>query len=927
MNNFGERTNAPAKPDSNRGARALLGLVVTGLLVIPNLMGLAGSAAMAADIVTNPGIGPTTGGTEVTLPATTSITDNAATSDASYFLTDGVVFALGDNSFGQLGTSYSGKRDFYAPIDMPEGVHFTSIAPTARGGFALGDDGNVWSWGADMRSCQTPLPAAVSTPYLAFTPPEGTTVVEMTVGYFVALVLLSDGSVYSWASNMTINAASTLGRGLPEGTSAAAACMPAPVTMPEGVRFTSIAGGSSTASYALALGDNGKIYGWGSNAYGVLGNTISEYEQSTVPIEIPMPELEPGDQWKQVSAGSSAAALTESGQLFLWGGNNAGSLGRGLNYPAVLTSRDAVAVNPSGVSFKSAHMGYTISFAVASDDTLYGWGDNQYLGSGTFSSQITRPASQGFKVSSFSVMFYSTNAISLDGKGYAANYANPAVSFGGGIRKRELVFDMGVTAMKFPAGAGTNFSWTDGLVTATTPPQATPGAVDVSLEYNNLPWAATPSAASSTVIMHDAFRYYDPNLADTDQPNTFFEVSELPDLIANGETKQIVTVSLVNEVDEPISGAQDTLLASTEFDLGEGELGGFAETSTPGTYEAEVTSTVAGSAPITVSYTSGTGSPAAVNPRDVEGDPVNTNAVFVAGPVAVATSDFSVPEEAVTVGETQTIEVFLNDAFGNPVTEKAESLTASLESVATPSARALLSRAAMRLAAADPAARASDFSAEFSDFVEDEDGPGRYTGTVASTVPGVATIAVEFGGEETPEQAPALPLTASGNRNATFLVGAMALDQTVLLASPDARVADGVEAATIDVKLTDEYGNPVVGPDTVELRTTLGTLGEVTKTANGVYTAQLVSVEAGTAAVTVAVEDELAPASAEVVFTAIPVAPEIPEGPQGPAAPVSPGADLAATGADSAILTSGALLLAGAGAWLLLFRRRQSARQ
>lgn len=907
----------------NKRTRSLLGASLAALLAIPALVGVAGSPAFAADIVTNPAIGPTTGGTVVQLPAETSIEAHSASIDASYFISDGVVFALGTNARGALGTVHAGARNYYAPIDMPEGVHFTDIKGGRYGALALGDDGNVWVWGPDYLSCQTPRPPLSTTPYIAFTPPAGTTVVDMTIASLSALVLLSDGTAYSWGP---VASADVLGRGLGPGSSQTATCTPGPVTMPAGVTFDSMTGAAGAAGFVLAIGDNGKMYAWGSNQENGLRNLVAAGQVQNVPVELPMPELPAGDSWKQLSGGSAGAAVTEAGELFLWGGNQTGALGRGQTSAQLPRSAEAVAVNPPGVKFASAHMGTGISFAVATDGELYGWGNNGSLGVGAATStQVTAPKPLGLNVSSFSVGNFNINAIGSDGKGYASGYANPGAVSGAAMQKLTLVFDMAVTAMTFPAGAGTDFSWEDGVATSTTPAQTDPGFVDVLLDYTNLPWAADPAIATSVVTMVDAFRYYDPSIVVLDHPGTNYSVSETADVIADGEAVQTVTATLVNEGGDPLSGEADKLAAGTEFVLGEGDIGDFEESATAGTYIAEVTSTVAGSAPITVNY-SGSGSALAVNPAEVDDEPVNTDAVFVAGPVVAATSDFLVSDEPVTVGQTQDIEVFLNDAFGNPVAGVAESLAASLESAMFSPADATV--------AATLVAPAAEFPAVFSEFTEDAAVSGRYTATVTSTEPGVATVAVDFGGEETPAQIPVIALESSGNRDARFVAGDLDLDATTLIATPNTRLADGTEAAIIAVALSDEFGNPVVGPDTVELATTLGSIGPVTKTGNGTYTAELTSAMVGTAVVTVTVDDELAAASAEVLFTAVPLAPVPPPVPPVPPTgdPVpdagsglsgtSAGQGLSVTGADSVIAFGAALILAAAGGVLLLRRRR-----
>lgn len=99
---------------------------------------------------------------------------------------------------------------------------------------------------------------------------------------------------------------------------------PTPVKLakPAGVTsWTLVAGG---AKHALAIADSTKLYAWGYNGEGELGNGTTSDAGS--PVLIPNPTGVTA--WKWVSAGADhSMALATDGQLYAWGANVFGQLG------------------------------------------------------------------------------------------------------------------------------------------------------------------------------------------------------------------------------------------------------------------------------------------------------------------------------------------------------------------------------------------------------------------------------------------------------------------------------------------------------------------------------------------------------------------------------------------------------------------------
>ncbi|HET8528189.1 MAG TPA: IPT/TIG domain-containing protein [Gaiellaceae bacterium] len=162
---------------------------------------------------------------------------------------------------------------------------------------------------------------------------------------------------------------------------------PAPIALPDGVYAAAVSGGGF---HNLALGSDGKIYGWGDNADGELGDGTTT--RSATPVAAVLPG---GVAAVAVSAGSSpyygrpfSLALGADGDVYAWGGNGYGQLGDGTTTPELTPERIQL---PGGVHAVAVSAGGRASLVLGSDGDLYVWGDNTFgeLGDGTTTSRST----------------------------------------------------------------------------------------------------------------------------------------------------------------------------------------------------------------------------------------------------------------------------------------------------------------------------------------------------------------------------------------------------------------------------------------------------------------------------------------------------------------------------------------------------------
>ena len=245
----------------------------------------------------------------------------------------------------------------------------------------IGSDSKTYCWGKNDSSQSgdgnyapsqyLPVPTATSQGAI----PNGVNLTHLSAGGDHTCALGSNSKIYCWG----LGNFGQLGNG-----SSATYRVPTTISqgaIPAGVNLTHVSAGGT---HTCALDSNGKAYCWGENNNGALGNNSTW--NSNVPVAVSQGTIPFGVNLTHLSAGGDhTCALGSNSKIYCWGKNDSGQLGNGAggNYndkslTPVTVSQGAI---PNGVNPVQISAGYKYTCALGSDHKAYCWGKN---GSGQF---------------------------------------------------------------------------------------------------------------------------------------------------------------------------------------------------------------------------------------------------------------------------------------------------------------------------------------------------------------------------------------------------------------------------------------------------------------------------------------------------------------------------------------------------------------
>jgi alpha-tubulin suppressor-like RCC1 family protein len=259
-----------------------------------------------------------------------------------------------------------GSKFFWTPYQVllfQDGDRFAKISAGWHKLAALTTDGRLYLWNRLMLERmrqERPYPDRLRLEPVRF--PCRARIKDVSSGAAHILALAEDGSVYAIGHNRE----GQLGDGTQD-----SAREPVRVTgLPEGERITRVA---AAGGHSVALTETGRLWAWGSNSHGQLGDGTDQNRATPVPATgypqgDPIIEAHPSIM--------STTVVTASGKVYL-----AGSLGTPPKEPDPKPGLRHVArfgQFPKDTRIATMSAGDDHWLAVAEDGALYAWGYNEF---------------------------------------------------------------------------------------------------------------------------------------------------------------------------------------------------------------------------------------------------------------------------------------------------------------------------------------------------------------------------------------------------------------------------------------------------------------------------------------------------------------------------------------------------------------------
>ena len=305
-----------------------------------------------------------------TLPAFVQIT--IGSNHTCAVTNSGLIYCWGYNYFGQLGDGTT--QDRLRPVPVQGGaLRFRRVTAGSYHTCAEATDGKAYCWGNNTwgqlgigatSGASRLTPAAVAGGRTFSWIQAGT---QHTCG-------VAGGSAYCWGDNQ-------FGQLGDPGSSGFTRTSPVPVA--GGLAFKWVDPG---ANHTCGLTTSSRVFCWGSNSFGQLGDGTTAYHHVPAPIA--------GSRlYKQVSAGSvHSCALGIDHRAYCWGDNFSGQIGDGTT-----TRRLVPKAVAGGRSYRGLSAGGGQNCATDLASRSWCWGNNFYgeLGDGTTTNRSVPTATQG----------------------------------------------------------------------------------------------------------------------------------------------------------------------------------------------------------------------------------------------------------------------------------------------------------------------------------------------------------------------------------------------------------------------------------------------------------------------------------------------------------------------------------------------------
>ena len=295
----------------------------------------------------------------------------------------GRLLTWGNNQYGQLGDDTTIDR--LTPVDVTSQFNLNNdetiiqVAFNGVSSSAITSDGRIFTWGGKTLEIGFIIPESVPVDITSeFNLNPEEKIIQVSLGGFHYSAITSEGRIFTWGKNDD----GQLGDGTTTYSSV-------PIDITSQFSLTEdekIIQASLGGSHSSVITSEGRIFTWGKNDSGQLGDgTTSDIltpnnitDDFSLNIEEKIIEISLGQ--------THSAAITSEGRIFTWGFNFGGKLGDGTTEnrtnPTDITSQFNLDDNETIIHVA---LGLFHSSAITSKGRVFTWGENEYgqLGDGT----------------------------------------------------------------------------------------------------------------------------------------------------------------------------------------------------------------------------------------------------------------------------------------------------------------------------------------------------------------------------------------------------------------------------------------------------------------------------------------------------------------------------------------------------------------
>ena len=326
--------------------------------------------------------------------------------------TSGEIYAFGLNTSGQLGNnSITTPSDFF-PVNVLKSTNTSDlltncvqVSAADTYSAALGDNGNVYTWGDDLNGRLGRIVSGSDNLYAKVVkttvPATLTGIVQIAAGKYHMLARtasaseVSGGQGYVWVWGQNSDGRLGLGN-TTDYTRAIRATLLSDIT-----DISASKEHSAVVKWNSSI--QGRVYCFGQQEFGRLGNNLASVAVVSSPVAVVRASGDLLDQIVAVAAGPChTLALDNTGKVWSWGRNSSGELGKGDLTDRSLASKvvgeDGTGTLSNIVSIAAGGIeSDAFSMAIAGDGTVYCWGANSHgqLGLGNTSTAKMVPSAVG----------------------------------------------------------------------------------------------------------------------------------------------------------------------------------------------------------------------------------------------------------------------------------------------------------------------------------------------------------------------------------------------------------------------------------------------------------------------------------------------------------------------------------------------------